>query len=161
MKNLFLFTIAFLFTSTAALAQQIETKPQMSQAVGDEPIQKGNWMVGGSLGSLGYSFEGKSFNINVNPRAGYFVSDGIAIGASVNGGLTTSKDYDDVWTYGVAPFIRYYFPEGASATGRFFGQGEVGIAGSSIGNSADIALGIGMGYAHFVTRSVALEAVAG
>ena len=89
MKNLFLFTIAFLFISTVAVAQQIETKPQMSQAVGDEPIQKGNWMIGGSLGSLGYSFEGESFNINVNPRAGYFVSDGIAIGASVNAGLTT------------------------------------------------------------------------
>lgn len=161
MKNLFLLSIALLFASTVAFGQKIETTPQMSAAVGDAPIQKGNWMVGGSLGSLGYSFEGKSFNVNVNPRAGYFVSDGIAIGASVNAGITTVKGADNVWTYGVAPFARYYFPEGASATGRFFGQGELGIAGSSIGKNADLAFGIGAGYAHFITKSVALEAVAG
>lgn len=160
MKNLFLITITALFVSTSAFAQ-IDTRPQMSAAVGETPIQQGNWMVGGSLGSLGYSFEGKSFNINVNPRAGYFVSDGIAVGASLNGGLITAKNADDVWTYGVAPFVRYYFPEGASSTGRFFGQGEVGIAGSSIGKSADIAFGVGLGYAHFITKSVALEAVGG
>ena len=160
MKNLFLITIATLFFSASALAQ-IETRPQMSEAVGVTPIQKGNWIVGGSLGSLGYSFEGKSFNININPRAGYFVSDGIAIGASLNGGLITAKHADDVWTYGVAPFIRYYVPEGSSSTGRFFGQGELGIAGSSIGKSADVAFGIGLGYAHFITKSVALESVVG
>jgi hypothetical protein len=160
MKNLFLITIAVLFVGTSAFAQ-IETTPQMSSAVGVTPIQKGNWMVGGSLGSLGYSFEGKSFNINVNPRAGYFVSDGIAIGASLNGGLTTAKNADDVWTYGLAPFVRYYVPEGSSSTGRFFGQGEVGIAGSSIGKDVDIAFGVGVGYAHFITQTVALEAVVG
>ncbi len=160
MKKLFLITIATLFVSSFAFAQ-IETTPQTSAAVGTAPIQKGNWMMGGTIGALGYSFEGKSFNININPRAGYFVSDGIAVGASVNGGLTTAKHADDVWTYGVAPFVRYYFPEGSSSTGRFFGQGEVGIAGSSIGSGADIAFGVGLGYAHFVTRSVALEAVAG
>lgn len=160
MKRLLLFSSALLlavFTATA----QIDTKPQMSSEVGSKPIQQGNWMVGGSLGSLGYSFEGKSFNVNVNPRAGYFVSDGIAIGASLNGGLTTAKGRDNEWTYGVAPFVRYYFPEGSSSTGRFFGQGEIGIAGSSIGKDADLAFGLGLGYAHFITQSVALEAVVG
>lgn len=161
MRNLFLLTVALLFTTAFAFGQRVETTPQMSSAVGSAPIQKGNWMVGGSLGSMGYSFEGKSFNINVNPRAGYFISDGVAIGASLNGGLTTVKGGDNVWTYGVAPFARYYFPEGASATGRFFGQGELGIAGSSIGKSADLAFAVGAGYAHFVTQSVALEAVVG
>jgi hypothetical protein len=160
MKNLFLITIVVLFVSTSAFAQ-IETVPQTSSAVGAVPIQEGTWMIGGSLGSLGYSFEGKSFNINVNPRAGYFVSDGIAVGASLNGGLTTAKNADDIWTYGIAPFVRYYIPEGSSSTGRFFGQGEIGIAGSSIGSDVDLAFGIGAGYAHFVTQSVALEAVIG
>lgn len=161
MKNLFLLTFALLFTTAIAFGQRVDTKPQMSSAVGTAPIQQGNWMIGGSLGSMGYSFEGKSFNINVNPRAGYFVSDGIAVGASLNAGLATSKYSDNEWTYGIAPFVRYYFPEGASSTGRFFGQGEVGIAGSSLGKSADLAFGIGAGYAHFVTQSVALEGVVG
>ena len=160
MKYLFLSAIAFLFLGSTAFAQ-IETTPQMSSEVGAAPIQKGNWMVGGSIGSLGYSFEGESFNININPRAGYFVSDGIVVGASLNGGLITASDEDNVWTYGISPFIRYYFPEGSSSTGRFFGQGEVGIAGSSVGDDVSTAFGVGLGYAHFITRTVALEAIAG
>ncbi|MGE8292223.1 hypothetical protein D3C87_886710 [compost metagenome] len=144
-----------------ANAQKIETTPQMSSDVGVEPIRQGNWMVGGSIGSLGYSFEGKSFNAALQPRAGYFVSDGLAIGAQANLGLRTQKDADNEWTYGIAPFVRYYFPQGGSSTGRFFGQGDVGISGSSVGKSAALALGANVGYAHFITRTVALEATFG
>ena len=77
MKNLLLtlaLSVGCLSYSNAQV--EIETRPQTSADVGMQPIKKGNWMVGGSVGSLGYSFEGKSFNINVNPRAGYFVTDG-------------------------------------------------------------------------------------
>lgn len=144
-----------------ANAQKIETTPQMASEVGIEPIRQGNWMVGGSVGSLGYSFEGKAFNIALQPRAGYFVSDGLAIGAQANLGLTAAKDEDNQWTYGIAPFVRYYFPNAGSSTGRFFGQGDVGISGSSIGKSASLAVGANVGYAHFITRTVALEATFG
>ncbi|WP_257656260.1 hypothetical protein [Parapedobacter lycopersici] len=162
MKHLSLFSVLLLAVIFSASAQQPEVnRPQTSANVGMAPIQQGNWIVGGSLGSLGYSFEGESFNINLNPRAGYFVSDGLAVGLGANVGLATSPDADNVWTYGVAPFVRYYFGQGSSATGRFFGQGEVGIAGSSIGSGADLAFGIGAGYAHFITQSVALEAMVG
>ena len=107
-------------------AQQDINEPQLSENVGTSPIQQGNWIVGGSVGSLGYSFEGETFNINVMPSAGYFVSDGIAIGLTAGAGLQTVKgDGDNVWNYKVAPFVRYYFPEGASSTGRFFGQGDI------------------------------------
>lgn len=144
-----------------ANAQKIETTPQMASDVGIEPIRQGNWMVGGSIGSLGYSFEGKSFNAALQPRAGYFVSDGLAIGAQANLGLHTKKDEDNEWTYGIAPFVRYYFPNAGSSTGRFFGQGDIGISGSSIGKSASLAVGANVGYAHFITRTVALEATFG
>jgi len=161
MKKLaFLLTIIGGMTFSAS-AQKIETVPQSSADVGTAPIQKGNWMVGGSLANLGYSFEGKAFNINLQPRAGYFVADGIAIGAQTNLGFTAVKDHDNEWNYGIAPFIRYYFPEGASATGRFFGQGDLGIAGSSVGKDVSLAFGINLGYAHFITKTVALEAIAG
>jgi|26BtaG_2_1085354.scaffolds.fasta_scaffold01042_6 hypothetical protein len=131
--------------------------------VGDSPIKEGNWIVGGSVGSLGYSFEGETFNINIMPSAGYFISDGVAIGLTAGGGLQTIKDSDNAWHYKVAPFVRYYFPEGASPTGRFFGQGDVGISGASVGSESDtsFAFGINAGYAHFITRNVALEAMAG
>ena len=144
-----------------AQAQKIETRPQTSAKVGLAPIKTGNWMVGGSLANLGYSFEGKSFGIGLQPRAGYFVSDGIAVGAQANLGFRTVKEGDNLWDYGIAPFVRYYFPEGASSSGRFFSQGDIGIAGSSVGSSVSLALGANVGYAHFITQTVALEVTAG
>ncbi|PPL02423.1 hypothetical protein [Parapedobacter indicus] len=160
MKHVFLFSALFLAGVFAVNAQDIN-KPQTSANVGMTPVQKGNWIVGGSLGSLGYSFEGENFNIMLNPRAGYFISDGVAIGLGLIGSLATVPDEDDVWGYGVSPFVRYYFPQGSSATGRFFAQGDVGISGSSPGSGASLALGANVGYAHFITSSVALEVTAG
>ncbi|HLS97036.1 MAG TPA: hypothetical protein VK017_15915 [Sphingobacterium sp.] len=148
----------FAFTSQA---QRIETVPQTSADVGLTPIKQGNWMVGGSLGNLGYSFEGEAFNIQLQPRAGYFVSDGIAVGAQATLGFTAVNDRDNEWNYGIAPFVRYYFPGGATASSRFFAQGDIGIAGSSKGNDVSLALGANVGYAHFITQSVALEAILG
>ncbi len=160
MKRVSLFSALFLAGVFAVNAQEVN-RPQTSANVGIAPVQKGNWIVGGSLGSLGYSFEGKNFNISVNPRAGYFVSDGIAVGLGVTGSLAAVSGEDNVWGYGVAPFVRYYFPEGSSASGRFFAQGDVGISGSSPGSGASLALGANVGYAHFITNSVALEASLG
>jgi len=145
----------------SAQAQRVETTPQTSANVGLEPIRQGNWMVGGSIGNIGYSFEGDAFNIGVSPRAGYFVSDGLAIGAQATLGFTAVKDTDNEWNYGIAPFVRYYFPRGASASGRFFGQGDIGIAGSSVGSDVSLALGANVGYAHFITQTVALEVMGG
>src|SRR5690606_7120673 len=130
MKNLLLtlaLSIGFITYSSAQV--EVKTVPQSSADVGMAPIKQGNWMIGGSVGSLGYSFESESFNIQLNPRAGYFITDGVAIGAQANLGFRSVKDADNVWGYGIAPFVRYYFPGGASATGRFFGQGDIGIGG--------------------------------
>ena len=160
MKRVFLFSTLFLAGVFAANAQEVN-RPQTSANVGMTPIQQGNWIVGGSLGNLGYSFEGKSFNLNLNPRAGYFISDGVALGLGLIGSVTTYDHADTRWGYGVAPFVRYYFPKGASSTGRFFAHGDIGIAGSSPGSGATFTLGANVGYAHFITESVALEAMAG
>lgn len=66
------------------------------------------------------------------------------------------------------PFARYYFPEGASSTGRFFGQAEAGITGADRGGTDDgskkdtsFGFGLNAGYAHFVSRNVALEGSVG
>ena len=160
MKRVFLFSALFLAGVFAVNAQEVN-RPQTSASVGITPVQQGNWIVGGSLGSLGYSFEGESFSLSVNPRAGYFISDGVALGLGLTGSVYTAPESDAVWGYGVAPFVRYYFPEGSSASGRFFAQGDVGIAGSSLGSGATLALGANVGYAHFITQSVALEATLG
>lgn len=142
-------------------AQSIETRPQASADVGLTPIKKGNWMVGGSVGNIGYSFEGKAFNVQVQPRAGYFITDGLALGAQATLGFKAVKDVDNEWNYGIAPFVRYYFPGGATASSRFFTQGDIGIAGGSAGDAVSLALGANIGYAHFITQTVALEAMLG
>lgn len=160
MKRVFLFSALFLLVGFGVQAQDVN-RPQTSASVGTAPIQKGNWMIGGSVGNIGYSFEGEIFNISLNPRAGYFVTDGLAVGVGLTGSFIAVSGQDNVFGYGVAPFVRYYFPEGASSTGRFFAQGDVGIAGSSPGSGASLALGANVGYAHFITQSVALEATVG
>lgn len=137
--------------------------PELSKKVGSTPIKQGNWIVGGAIGSTGYSFEEESFNINVVPRAGYFISNGVALGLEIGAGLQTVKDGDNLWSYKVMPFVRYYFPEGASKTGRFFGQGAIGISGAEAGVKSDtsFAFNINAGYSHFVSHNVALEAIVG
>lgn len=156
MKRILL-TLIMLATISMSTKAQVQTTPQLSSSVGLSPIKAGNWMVGGSIGNIGYSFEGDAFNIQLNPRAGYFVSNGLAVGAQATLGLTAVKDMDNEWRYGIAPFIRYYLPGGASSTGRFFTQGDIGIAGSSAGDDVSLALGANIGYAHFITQTVALE----
>src|SRR5690606_20702512 len=124
-----------LFLGVAALSigttfGQIETTPQTSSAVGTAPIQQGNWMVGGGIGSLGYDFDSEVFNIAVEPSAGYFVSDGISLGLKLIANFQTIKERDYPFSSGRWPFARYYFPVGASDAKRFFAEAKAGIARS-------------------------------
>lgn len=163
MKKITLLAALLVAGITTANAQINVETPKLSEKVGTTPIKKGNWMVGASVGNIGYNFEAESFNFTVKPTAAYFISDGIAVGAEIGGGLTTVKGGDNQWNYVVMPYVRYYFPEGASATGRFFGQGGAGISGSQTGsnNNNSFAFSLNGGYSHFVSRNVALEAIVG
>lgn len=112
---------------------------------------KGNWMVEGSVGSISFSNtdsktestsflsqgEGKSFGISIYPKAGYFVTDNLAVGASIglgfsngssenknmNGVKTNEGDYSSTYA-SIGPFVRYYFK--GSETLRFYLQGQGG-----------------------------------
>ncbi|PRY54663.1 hypothetical protein B0I27_102433 [Arcticibacter pallidicorallinus] len=162
MKILFLSITLALVTSLATA--QI-TAPQTSSASQEAAISQGNWMIGAGLGSTNYNFDTETFNIQVSPRAAYFISDNVAVGAQVKLGLT-AYDGGSTFEYGVAPLIRYYFPEGATPTSRWFAEGTVGIGGSHMKDSnadepVSLLVGISGGYAHFVSRTVALEAALG
>lgn len=164
MKKQLLLIVSFFVMGAYSASAQVSPErslPQTSERVGATPIQAGNWIVGGSIGSLGYNFSSESFNLNLNPKMGYFVMDNIAVGLGAIVGLSTMKNNDDVWSYGVVPFARYYFPEGASVTGRFFGEVEAGISGSTGASDASFLGGVKAGYAHFVTNSVAIEGTLG
>lgn len=161
MKRLLLL-IGMLSVTLTTLAQEVTT-PQTSSPSAAEAISKGNWLIGSTIGATNFNFETETFAINVQPRAGYFIGERVALGALVNLGFLSEKQGDDVFSYGIAPFVRYYFPEGASPTGRWFGEGSVGIAGSSGGedNPVSLTLGASAGYAHFISRTVALEGILG
>lgn len=167
MKRIFLLSTALCFAGILTVSAQVKDavknvkKPKMESAVGTAPIQQGNWIVGGSIGSLGYGFETEVFNVTLAPKAGYFVSDGIAIGLGLPISFATNKGGDNYFSYGVTPFARYYFPEGSSSTGRFFGEVNAGVSGNNGGDDVAFAFGANLGYAHFVTNSVALEVTAG
>ncbi|NLN34323.1 MAG: hypothetical protein GX159_12120 [Flavobacteriaceae bacterium] len=158
-----LLVAAVVFGTIGFLNGQEITTPQYQAEVGSTPVQQGNWMVGGSIGSAGYSFEGEEFNLVLAPKAGYFIADGVAIGLETKVGVVAGSDRKPGWQYGVMPFARYYFPEGASSTGRFFGEGKIGFAGDAYeGESVNsFAFGINAGYAHFISQTVALEGTVG
>lgn len=163
MKKVVFISMLVSFSIASLNAQTKVDVPKLSEKVGGTPIKKSNWIVGGALGSTGYSFEEESFNINITPRVGYFISNGIAVGLELGAGFQTVKGGDNLWSYKVMPFARYYFPEGASETGRFFGQGAIGISGSDISgkNDTSFAFNVNAGYSHFVSPNVALEAIVG
>lgn len=144
---------------------QVTTTPQTSANVGDAPIRAGNWLVGGSIGSTGFNFATETFQLNVDPKVGYFMRNNIAIGGQGTVGLSF-YDGSSTVSYGIAPFIRYYFPETARPTGRWFGEAAAGISGSHKKNSQEdeplaLMLGLRAGYAHFVARNVAIEGTLG
>jgi hypothetical protein len=76
-------------------------------------ISKGYWMMGGSgsLSNFKTKFDGFSqdvTNFYISPNIGYFVIDKMNIGAS--GQLTFSNTLSGP-TYGLSPYVRYYFLE--------------------------------------------------
>lgn len=162
MKRLLL--AAALSTAFFAASAQI-TSPQTSADVQEASIKQGNWIIGGGIGSTGYNFSTDAYNLNIYPQAAYFISDNVAVGAQVNLGLN-AYDGGSSFNYGIAPLIRYYFPEGQTSRSRWFGQGTAGIAGSHVKNSSSDApvsllLGVAAGYTHFVASHVALEGTLG
>ncbi|MBT0810831.1 hypothetical protein KIH41_06005 [Litoribacter ruber] len=163
MKKVIFTLIAFMFCLGLSFAQvdPRQSPPPTSAAVGSSPVQAGNWIVGGSIGSLGYNFTTESFGLVLNPRAGYFLMDDLAVGLGVTVGLTTVPNFENIWSYGVTPFVRYYFPEGATATSRFFGEAEAGLAGSTEASDASFLAGLRLGYAHFISNNVAIEGTFG
>ncbi|WP_018477877.1 hypothetical protein [Pontibacter roseus] len=162
MKRFLLIPFFLFFLVTGAFAQDVDiSRPQTTAPVAGDAIQQGNWLVGATIGSLGYNFKSETFQLAIEPRAGFFISDNAAIGAQAQLGLQF-YDGGENFSYGLTPFARYYFPEGAAPTHRWFGEAVAGFAGSSLKDSDGdrifgSVLGLRAGYAHFVASHVALE----
>lgn len=177
MKKYFVMTLVLV--SFISAAQNQEKKEII------KPITKGNYLFGGfinynevkssSVTSMdSYNGYGSSFheeidkeesNFNFSPNLGYFIEDGLAVGvglplsysvAEVDGGDKTKS-----FSYGVSPFIKYYFKQGVFIEGHF---GVQKINGESESNSMKIdidgiskSMDLGLGYAFFVNSKVSIE----
>lgn len=125
-------------------------------------IQEGNWMVGGQITNIKFT---NGFNMSLTPKLGYFIKDRWALGAQVGLDIASPEGTSDTQTtWSIAPFTRYYFSDAEVDTllnnGAFFAEASAGFGGdnSGSGNSTNgLDLGIGAGYAYFLTPNVGLE----
>ena len=123
--------------------------------------EKGNFLLGGTVGfNAQFNDFNDIFYVAINPDFGYFLSDNLAAGASLNLGYT-KIDNSSGTSFGFVPFGRYYF--GNSANPVFFIQAQIGIVTSRIDNGFDSAsssggvFGGGPGMAFFLTDQIAIE----
>ena len=127
-------------------------------------IQKGNILVGGDLANLNLTLGGSgAFQVTVDPKVAFFIRDNIALGAYLDFGLATAKGAGTDTRYGVGILGRYYVNDPTVNVlnhGRLFFEGNAGIQGisqSDGSNTTGLGLGIGPGYAYFITPNIGLE----
>jgi hypothetical protein len=129
-------------------------------------IQQGNVMVGADIAdfSLGLN-EGGAFSVQINPKAAFFIRSGLAFGAYLNFGLSTSKGAGSNIDYGIGGLARYYISDPQTQVvrnSRFFAEGTIGIEGTnppSGENTNGLGLSIGPGWTYFVTPNIGVEAL--
>jgi hypothetical protein len=155
MQKISLIIIAAFLTITSGYAQ----------------TQKGNILLGSDISQLNLDFQSTNtaFAINIDPKAGIFFKDNRLLGAQITFGLSTQNKTTTI-QYGLSAFGRYYF--GTASTGldrktKWFIEINAGIVGSNISGSNvehsstnGLGAGIGPGLSYFISRTVALEALA-
>lgn len=121
--------------------------------------EKGSRLAGVHVGNIVIPTSGNSTTIiGLQPAYGWFVSDGLVVGAGIpffhinSGGSSITQ-------IGLAPFLRYYI--GPSQVKPYFG-GSVGVINTSVSgvgsaSSTDALYGITGGIAFFINRSVSFD----
>jgi len=129
-------------------------------------LQRGNVFVGADIANFDLGLnKDAGFDIQLNPKAAWFIHDNVAVGAYVKFGVSkVSKESATIITYGVGPLGRYYINDekvNLLQHGRWFFEGNVGIEGSNTskggGSTNGLGLGVGPGYAYFITPNLGLE----
>lgn len=129
-------------------------------------IQAGNVLAGANLSNISLGLdEPNVFSLNINPKAAWFIMDGLAVGADVNFGLNTAKDAGTDFNYGIGALARSYSSRGANEVvnnSMFFAEATLGISGvnPSVGETTNgLGFSAGPGFTYFITRSIGLEAL--
>ncbi|MGG5506941.1 MULTISPECIES: outer membrane beta-barrel protein [unclassified Myroides] len=163
MKKLVLSLVAVAALGFTANAQEKE-KPTFG-------FQEGNVMIEGSfqiqdqvVKDSDSGAKDKTTHYNFNPKVGYFLSDKLAVGASLGFGKTNvgagalGVDITGTTMYAGA-FARYYFLELGN---RFKTYAEVGVGyqegkvSSEKYKETGLAAGIDLGFNYFVTEQLAV-----
>ena len=128
-------------------------------------IEKGNLLIGGS-GTINTQRTStyKYSSIYLSPTMGIFISSKLAIG--VNLPLSYRNYESSIGTgIGITPYVRYYFLEKEKSS--FFIPFNIGVSNTTFHypNSTNKPTiytytngSLGIGYTHFITPSVGLEA---
>lgn len=132
-------------------------------------LEKGNVLVGADLANFNIGLEEDAgFNVNLVPKAAWFIKDNVAFGAYAKLGFSKDNSSGPTTTiYGVGPLVRYYAGKEELKDlnflkhGRWFGEANVGIEGRNQskggGSTNGLGLGFGPGYAYFITPNIGLE----
>jgi hypothetical protein len=127
-------------------------------------IQQGNVLIGGNFANLNLGLDNsKVFSVDLTPKAAWFIVDNVALGGYVNLGIQTAKNSSTTTTYGVGALGRYYTGHDVEILkhGRLFGELTAGLGGINVSNNGGhtngINLGVGPGFAYFITPNIGLE----
>lgn len=130
----------------------------------DAQIQRGNLLVGGDIANFNLDLDkGGNFNMVIDPKIAFFIRNNLAIGPYVSLGIASQKGNGTSISYGIGGLARYYISDtmlNLIKHGRFFVEGNVGIQGDNpaVGdNTNGLGLGIGPGFAYFITPNIGLE----
>ena len=125
-------------------------------------IQQGNVMVGGDLANLRFGLDdSKVVDVELSPKAAWFVRNNLALGAYLNMGIRSSKGFPTAVDYGVGGLGRYYGGADVEVLrhGRIFSELTLGIGGLNVdkNNTNGLEFGVGPGFAYFITPNIGLE----
>ena len=124
----------------------------------EKPITKGNVILGGSAG---FGLSESVLSININPTAGFFVANGLALGFSPSfhfSGEIGDSGYNNLGT-GLGVFLSYYFKIGIFInwyTGYSLDH-RYSTASDYTYNRHYVGFGPSAGYALFLSENVALN----
>lgn len=135
-----------------------------------------------------YNTDGNSFSFSINPYMGFFLADGLAVGGQVyvsfyssksdssnTSTTTTSESKSTQPSFGVGPFVRYYFVKGQKmspyaelAGGIDFNSGKSESSNSS-GSSSETKtkpytgwnVGPKIGFEYFISDYVGINVYTG
>ncbi|RKD14404.1 hypothetical protein BCY91_07980 [Pelobium manganitolerans] len=148
----------------------------VSASAQDFGFKKGDVLLEGSVGFSvedNKNTEEKVTSFNFVPKAGYFISDKVAIGLGLGFVSTKDEDYstggstDKTNSFGIGVFGRYYFLEigkrfktyGEAGLGYSYIKSETEVAGNTVEgpktNTIDFNVGVGANY--FITERLALN----